>query len=219
MKIKLLFIFLFVLTASVTLYAQEPTVKNTPKETKTTTENKLTAKDYEELLAKLKKGDLTIDFVKLRLSYTETKNYSPYGGSDERGKMLKALNEDKFKDALKIAEKMLETNYIDLHSHYTATIANRELKKEKEAAFHDAVFTGLMKAILKNDGLTAETGMISLGISEQYFIMNYFGFERGSKALVRENDSIFDVHSVKNPETNESRKFYFNIDKVFGRLF
>jgi hypothetical protein len=61
--------------------------------------------------------------------------------------------------------------------------------------------------------------MISIGISEQYFVMNYMGFGRGSKALVRNGGSIFDVHTVENPRTGETRKFYFNIDKVFGRMF
>lgn len=113
---------------------------------------------------------------------------------------------------------MLKTNYCDLHSHYAAAIANRELGYQDEVDFHNAVFKGLMDAILVNDGKTAKTGMISIGIAEQYFVMSYLGFERQSKALTRENGSIFDVHTSYNAETKETRKFYFNIDKVFGRL-
>jgi hypothetical protein len=170
------------------------------------------------MFAKLKKGDTKIDFVKFRLAYTETKDYAPYGGSEERGKMFKALDEKKYKDALKIAEKMLETNYCDLHSHFTASVANRELGYQDKADFHKTVFKGLMDAILVNDGKTAKTGMIALGISEQYFVMGYLGFRQQSKALTRENGSVFDVHTSYNEETKETRKFYFNIDKVFGRF-
>jgi hypothetical protein len=75
-----------------------------------------------------------------------------------------------------------------------------------------------MDAILVNDGLTAKTGMISIGISEQYFVMSYLGFKQQMKALTREEGSIFDVHTSYNEETKETRKFYFNIDKVFGRF-
>ena len=166
----------------------------------------------------MKKGDTNIDFVKLRLAYTETEDYSPYGGGEQRGKITKALSAKNYKDALKEAEKMLETNYVDLLAQYAAFIANQELKKDKEAAFHKAVFKGLMDAIFVNDGLTAKTAYISIGISEQYFVMGYLGFERQSKGLVNENGSVFDVHTAYNSDTKETRKFYFNIDRVFGKF-
>lgn len=200
-----------------TVQAQEKPTEQT-KKTEVKTTQKLTAKDYEDLLAKLKKGDMTIDFAKLRLAYTETKDYSPYGGGDERNAMFKLLNEEKYNDALKAAEKFLEKNYVDLHSHFVAAKASEGLKNDKLAEFHINVFKGLMNAITENDGLTAKTAMISLGISEQYFIMSVFGFEKRSKALTREEGSIFDVHTAENPETKETRKFYFNIDKVFGKF-
>lgn len=154
----------------------------------------------------------------MRLAYTETKDYKPYGGSDLRSAMMKALSEKKYKDAIKSAEKMMETNFVDIYAHFTAIVAHSELSNQKVADFHKAVFKGLMEAILQNDGLTAKTGIISIGISEQYFIMNYLGFKPQSKALIRENNSTFDVHTAYNEETKETRKFYFNIDKVFGRF-
>ena len=166
----------------------------------------------------MKKGDTTIDFVKLRLAYTETKDYSPYGGMEERNAMYQALGQKDFKNALKLAEEMLKTNYVDVIGQFVAFSANAELGNTKEAEFHKKVFLGLMDAIAVNDGKTAKTAMISIGISEQYFVMNYFGFPRGNKSLLRENGSIFDVHQVTNPETKENRYFYFNIDKVFGRF-
>lgn len=196
---------------------EESNGKTPAEQTRRVTE-KLNAGDYKDLLDKLKKGDTTIDFVKLRLSYTETKDYSPYGGSEERNAMYQALGKKDFKNALKLAEEMLKTNYVDLTGQFTAFRANTELGNTKEAEFHKKVFLGLMDAITVNDGKTAKTAMISIGISEQYFIMSYFGFPRGNKSLVRENGSIFDVHNVTNPETKENRYFYFNIDKVFGRF-
>ena len=179
---------------------------------------KLTAKDYEDLLGKLNKGDTAIDFVRLRLAYTETKNYSPYGGGEERGAMYQALQKKDFKNALKLAETILKTNFVDVAAQFVAAKANTELGKTKDAEFHTKVFQGLIDAINANDGKTAKTAIISIGISEQYFVMSYFGFPRGAKSLVRDDNSTFDVHDVTNPETKENRKFYFNIDKVFGRL-
>ena len=217
MKIKLLSLAICLLALTFTVTAQDKP-EGEQKKTESKTAQKYTAKDYEELLAKLKKGDTNIDFVKLRLAYTETEDYSPYGGGEQRAKITKALKDKNYKDVLKEAEEMLKTNYVDLLSHYAAFVSNKELKKEREAGFHEAVFKGLMGAALANDGLTAKTGIISIGISEQYFIMGYLGFERQSKSLVQENGSMFDVHTAYNSETKETRKFYFNIDRVFGKF-
>ena len=217
MKIKLLLLTICFLALAFAAPAQDKP-DGEEKIAPTKTSQKLTAKDYEELLSKLKKGDTNIDYVKLRLAYTETSDYKPYGGGEQRGKISKALTAKNYKEALKEAEKMLETNYVDLLAQFAAFVSNEELKKDKEAAFHKAVLKGLMEAIFVNDGLTAKTAYISIGISEQYFVMGYLGFERQSKGLVNENGSVFDVHTAYNSETKETRKFYFNIDRVFGKF-
>jgi hypothetical protein len=45
---------------------------------------------YSDLLARVKKGDSTIDFKELRLSYADTSEYNPYGNDrDTRQKMVR----------------------------------------------------------------------------------------------------------------------------------
>lgn len=210
---------LTVLLLSLTLatFAANAQIKP-PNEAVKTTAEKLTVKDYENLLEKLKGGDTTIDFAKLRLAYTETKDYAPYGGGEQRGAMGEAVKSKDYAKALQLAEEMMKTNYIDLTTQFIAIVANTELGKTKEAEFHKKVFQGLMNAILMNDGKTVKTAIISVGISEQYFIMSYVKFRYASKTLENHNGSMFDVHHGENIETKEAGKFYFNIDKVFGRF-
>jgi hypothetical protein len=38
---------------------------------------------YNDLVAKVKGGDLSVDFKALRIAFTKTKSYSPYGGDAE----------------------------------------------------------------------------------------------------------------------------------------
>ena len=185
---------------------------------KITIKTKVTAKDYENLLSKLKAGDKTVNFAKLRLAYTETKEYKPYGGTDLRNRMFEAVDKKDYKEALKAASTMLETNYVDLTAHWTSAISHEALGNKKDSDFHLMVLKGLISAILENNGLTETTAMISIGISEQYFVMSYMGYQRQSKDLVRNGGSTFDVHTSLNSKTNDTRKFYFNIDKVFGRF-
>src|SRR5712691_8822162 len=76
---------------------------------------------YEDLLERVKKQDPAVDFKELRLAYTETKLYSPYGSDREaRGAMLSALKTKDYDKALEKSEAILKTNYLDLIAHYSA---------------------------------------------------------------------------------------------------
>lgn len=57
----------------------------------------LCADDYSVLLAKVKNSDKTVDFKALRLAYTKSPDYNPYGrdGSKDNA-MGKALEEKRF---------------------------------------------------------------------------------------------------------------------------
>lgn len=217
-KIQSLFLFLFAL-AGMTI-AQQPGKTDTtkpPVEEKITIKSKVTKADYDDLVAKLKKGDLAVNFAKMRLAYTETKEYKPYGGGEERGEMYKAYREGDDKKALGTALKMLDANYVEVAAHFVAWKSNEHLGDKTAAETHKKIYDGLMAAIQQNDGLSEKTAMISIGIAEQYFVMGQMGFTRQSKALTQKDGSMFDVHTSVNA-ANETRQFYFNIDKVFGKF-
>lgn len=215
----------FFLTAAITalcfVFTVNAQTPDKPDGTATTKKpvNAAAVKEYEELVKKVKSGDLKVDFARLRMVYTDTPDYSPYGGSEERNAMAKAYRAGEYKKAVDAAQEMLKKNFPDLLAHQILALSYDKLDKAKEAEFHSAVLDAMLEAILKNDGLTAKTGIVAIGISEQYFIMSWLGYERQSKALVQDNGSVFDVHTAYNEKTKDTRKFYFNIDKVFGRLF
>jgi hypothetical protein len=83
---------------------------------------------YDVLLEKVKKQDAAVNFLELRLAYTETKQYNPYGGDRETRKaMFAALNGKQYDQALLSSEKILAANYLDINAHFGAFVANREL--------------------------------------------------------------------------------------------
>lgn len=220
MRTKAHLLFFLLITFAYTTFAQQPGKTDTTKpavEEKITIKSKVTKADYEDLLAKLKKGDTSINFAKLRLAYTETKDYAPYGGSAERGEMYQAYRDGDSKKALSAASKMLDTNYVEVAAHFIAWKSNEELNDKTAAEKHQKIYDALMSAILQNDGLSEKTAIISIGIAEQYFVMGQMGYDRQSKALTQKDGSMFDVHTSIN-SAKETRKFYFNIDKVFGRF-
>ncbi|HEX8734069.1 MAG TPA: DUF4919 domain-containing protein [Pyrinomonadaceae bacterium] len=205
----LLSLFFFVFTAQ---------AQNVPKtEPAKPAQEKTGAKDYEDLLAKLKKGDTNIDFKKLRFAFTETKNYSPYGNrSDDSEKMSQFYREKKYKEALKSAAAVLETSYVDINAHFIAAVANRETGNSEKFEFHKKVYLGLINSIIEGrDGKSAKTAFEVIYVPEEYAVLSYLGLRRGSQALMTENGSKFDVLTVTNPENNETLKLYFNIDTVW----
>ena len=214
------FLCLFALTFSASAQNTKPTPTPTPKaEEAKPTGAKLTAKDYEDLLDKLKKGDTNIDYKTFRLAFTETKAFSPYGGSEVRKQMNEALNKDDYKEALKIAEERLKTYYVDIDAHFVAHIAHKELGNTEKAEFHRDVARGLLESILNGaDGKTAKTAYFVISIREEYIVMAYKDLRVSMQSLKMEDGHTFDVLSGTNPETKETGSFYFNIDKVFGRF-
>lgn len=214
---RIVFITLVLILSGVATFAQTSPTPQQGADKKAT---------YDELLAKLKAGDTSIDFRALRISYTETKQYSPYGtDSEQRRKLFKAVNDKKYKDALKVADEILDTNYVDMNAHMGASISYRELGDETKAEFHKAVFRGLVESILNGaDGKSPQTAYVVICVPEEYVIVNYLGYQRGSQALVNKEGHQFDVLTVTDPDRGKSVELYFNIDfvwkgydKIFGK--
>lgn len=173
---------------------------------------------YVGMLERARRGDRSIDFGAMRMAYTETADYNPYGG-DVRREMFGALGASKFEEALSVAEKALEKNYVDLNAHYVAFVANRELKRVDRAEFHRTMFAGLIESIQRSgDGKSAETAFVVISTTEEYVLLNVLGLRPAGQALIHDKGHSYDLMTGVDPKTNESVKLFFNIDKPFGWL-
>ena len=173
---------------------------------------------YAGMLAALKGGDTNVDYKALRMAFAETENYSFHGtDKQEAAKMFKPLGEKNYKEALKLAEKMLEANYVEPNAHYVAYLANTELKDEKKAAFHKAVLLGLINSIKDGkDGKTAKTAFFPITIDEEYTLLRFLGYRVEAQSLQSNEGHQFDVMSVADSKTGEKAKFYFNLDVIWA---
>jgi hypothetical protein len=175
---------------------------------------------YEDLLARVRKSDPLVDFKQLRLAYTETKSYSPYGGNIEARKaMFSAHKARQFEKALEQADKILADNFVEINAHYVAHISHRELGHTDKATFHKYVFDGLIKSITgSGDGLSTETAFVVISTDEEYVLLNFLGLRPSKQALVNKEGHAFDAMTAVDPKTNQSVTYYFNIDKPFFSL-
>jgi hypothetical protein len=201
-----------ILSASISLASsQEQPKKVTQDPAKTS---------YAALLERAKKSDTTVDFKELRFAYTETPEYSPYGGDrDARQKMFTSLRAKEYEQALEPAEKILAKNFVELNAHFVGFVANRELGRADKAAFHKFMFDGLMKSITgSGDGKTPQTAFVVISTDEEYVVLNFLGLRPTGQSLINQNGHSYDRMASNDPKTNETVVYFFNIDKPFNWL-
>ena len=175
---------------------------------------------YNVLLEKVKKQDAAVNFQELRLAYTETKQYNPYGSDREmRQAMFTALNGKQYDQALLSSEKILAANYLDINAHFGAYVANRELGNADKADYHKKIFLSLLKSISDSgDGKTMETAFVVISTDEEYALFNFMGVRPTVQALIEEKTHHYDKMTVTDPKTEQEVIYYFNIDKPFNWL-
>jgi len=205
-------LFILVLVSVVAFSSAQDPPKNSSQESP--------QRSFAVLLERAKKSDPTLDFKELRMAYTKTTDYSPYGGDrDTRQKMFAALNAKEFDRAVESAEKILAKNFVEINAHFVAYLAHRESGRTEKATFHKFMFDGLVKSITgSGDGKMAETAFVVITTDEEYTLFNVLGLRPAGQALITQNGHSFDRMTATNPKTNETAVYFFNIDKPFNWL-
>jgi hypothetical protein len=173
--------------------------------------------EYALLLASLKAGNTAIDYTRLRLSYMNSPEYKAAKDvSKSEDAMTDALNKKDYPAALKNAEAVLESNYVNIDAHYVALVANREMGAMDKAEFHRTVFRGLINSIRNSgDGKSMETAWVVINVHEEYVMLRALGFRPGEQSLIRKDGHSYDEMKVKSVEDGTAQTFYFNVDIPF----
>jgi hypothetical protein len=177
--------------------------------------------EYAALLASLKAGNTIIDYSRLRLSYVESPERKTARDTSAAQKaMFAALNAKDFSKALKQAQIVLASEYVNLDAHFVAYIANREMGFKDEAEFHQTVFRGLIDSIRNSgDGKSTAKAWVVINVHEEYVLLRALGFQPSQQSLLEENGHSFDVMKVMNREDGSEQTFYFNVDIAMKHEF
>lgn len=200
---------------------QTPQATPTPEETpKQGASPKATAARYKELLDKLKKGERDVDFTELRMSYTETEEYDPYGGDRETRKaMLATFASGKWDDVLKYSAKLLEKNYVDIYAHLSVFTAHTRKGDESKAEFHKFVLEGLVSSVRGGgDGKSPEKAFVVISADEEYALLGILGLRATGQALINSGGHWYDRLAVIDPKTSQKYDYFFQIDIPFDWL-
>jgi hypothetical protein len=173
--------------------------------------------EYATLLASLKAGNTSIDYTRLRLSYMDSPEYKAAKDvSKSEEAMSDALNKKDYPAALKDAEAVLESNYVNIDAHFVALVANQEMGAMDKAEFHRTVFRGLLNSIRNSgDGKSLDKAWVVINVHEEYVLLRVLGFRPSQQSLVNQDGHSYDVMKVKNAEDGTEQTFYFNVDIPF----
>jgi Domain of unknown function (DUF4919) len=167
------------------------------------------------LAGRLKNNDRSVGFKELRLAYAGSPNIREGPDTDKQKKaMMAARNSHDFGAALKNADIVLASDYVEMDAQFVEYIANRELKASDQAEFYKFVFQGLSRSITDSkDGKTPDTAFRVIEVHEEYGLLRSMGVGLPeSQALLHKNGHAYDEIKGKDPASNQEVTIYFNVD-------
>jgi len=173
---------------------------------------------YDMFVAQLKGGNTSTDYQALRYAFAETPAYNPYG-LGPTSEMMRASNGGDLDQALKLAEQILASNYVDIDAHMVSfSVYSRRGDMEK-AEFHRAVARGLISSIsASGDGKTPETAFPVISVREEYIYLLVNDFKVTMQALLQSKNGPVDAMSAVNNKTGRNETVYFDINRLFAGL-
>lgn len=159
------------------------------------------------------------NFYRLRMSYTDTEEYTPYTFDQEIVKeAFIFLKNKKYKNCLEASNKILTKEYVNIDGHYLSSICNFKLGLKEKEKYHKYVLEGLINSIKNNgDGKTINTAYTTISTHELYSYLSIYRLRAIDQSLKHDNYKVYDVMKVVNDQQEEFI-LYFNITKQMSKI-
>lgn len=169
------------------------------------------------LLTRLRAGDVTIDFTRVRRLYAAGARYRPL--ADEREpRMTAAYVGGDAAGALVLARALLDDDYLNLEAHSVAALACNRLQDAACVERHSAMMRGVLGSIQESgNGRSTRTAYVVVSPAEEYALIRVAGLRVLSQSLVHDRDGhAYDLLTVQDTRTQRELRLYFNIDLVLA---
>ena len=209
MSQKSFYAVLILVFLAISVSGQNPSPSPTP--------SPATAKSkYDLLLEKVKQKDPSVNFTELRIAFYESPLYHPHTPMMTYRPLNAALAQKNYEEALKIANSVLEKNFVEVNAHMVAQIAYQETGNVERAEFHKFMTDGLLNSIkASGDGKTVATAFEVISINEEYGLVRSLGLRPIKQGLVHDKGRNYDALTVID-QTNQQSTIYFNVDRPFN---
>lgn len=170
---------------------------------------------YEEIL---KKNPSEINYFELRMAYTKTDYYNPYGGENVINELSNLFDEGKFKEIIQKVPELFVPHFVNIDFHMIVFSAAKQLNDNNLLSFHGFVANKLIDSILDSgDGKTPESAYVVINTNEEYALIGVLGLKMKAQSLLKIKEKNYDLLEVVDGEGNDT-KIYFNIDLPFKWL-
>ena len=189
------------------------------------------ARFYSKLVKRFEKLDTTLELTDLQKIYygqAYLDSYSPYGDPDEFSQIREILNKEETpsvqdtRDIVKLSNAVISRRPAEPRAYYYKFIGQNIAcnlyggdtnEREKTRAQFHALFQTMCST---GNGLSPELAMHVVSTSHEYLMMNIYGFQPTSQALIHGNDGhSYDMFTIDSNEY-EVDTLYFNIDCIVG---
>ena len=180
------------------------------------------ADEYEktcsEILNKVKKGEVAVDYAALRQNCGRTSWYVQRKQTkiDKiRKEMYAAADVKNYAEVKKLAQSILDLNYLKMTAHRMLSWSLDALGDSVGSKRHLDIELGLLRSIGQSgSGKNCREGKIVIDVEEEYFVMQIMGWKLKRQQTVSDGDITCDLMEVVDPDGNERRE-YFNVNIVF----
>ena len=172
---------------------------------------------YKELVGLVMKGESTVDFVELIAAASDWEiAEKEVFRAPNRDSMVAAFKNKNYKDAVTLAEGVLNYEFTNRGLHLATANAYTQLHDDVKAELHRNLAQKVLNALLSTgDGKTTETAYCVQGIREEYVIMAYFGYEVASQSYIMSSGGAYDLLNGKDKKTGRHVGLYFDISGYF----
>ncbi len=173
---------------------------------------------YAELAAKLRSGDLNIDWKALRTMAAIGEVGEPQKDFQAIQQAYGELQQGNATEALKSAREVEAHNLADLDAHYLAWRSLTELGKQDEAEKERLLLAAMLQSITDSgDGKSAKTAWFATTICETYMYMGaILNVELVDHRTSQQDGHWYDVIAVKDKDGKQS-VIWFNADTEMHR--
>jgi tetratricopeptide (TPR) repeat protein len=175
---------------------------------------------YDELAAKVNRGDLNIDWQALRLAARVGEVYGDYDPYDASKRTQASFQKGDYEEALKIAQESERHNIADGEAHLAAWSCLKQLGKQREADEEWNLLQAVLQSIFKSgDGKSANTAWFAVGIREEYLVMAALQVRFKEQRSVKQDGHYYDEVSITD-QSGKDAVLWFNTDtdiELLGR--
>jgi hypothetical protein len=172
---------------------------------------------YDELVAKLNRGETAVNYKAMRIAYRDRlASNKVVPDVKARVAMAKAYNEKNYKEAVKHADAVLKSAYVDIDTHFVAAMSHQNLGDAKKAKFHESVYVGLVNSIIGDgDGSSAKTAYKVISVTEEAAILRALELKRVSMEPLELDGNKYHVYSATDA-ANAPVKIFFNVSGAWA---